>query len=181
MVERSGNQRHRKSSTPPAERRSRMKTRPDEVYADGGVVKEYIYGQPDEVLIFYDEHTHLTIINFSALEWQLGGTVNRITQTKWGHTKLVCELLKVAPDPNDDRYKYEIHPPHSNLPKGIYPVIKANDLTDLDLAIGLIIFGDDKALQRRTKHTGISLDANAKRFFAETATDARAHRHPHNC
>jgi len=47
MVERSGNQRHRKSSTPPAERRSRMKTRPDEVYADGGVVKEYIYGQPE--------------------------------------------------------------------------------------------------------------------------------------
>ncbi len=77
-------------------------------------------------------------------------------------------------------YQFEIHPPYF-VPKNKYPIIKARRLDDLDLAIGLLLSDVNPNLTRRTRHTGIRLDQNAKNFFANTKTDARSHRHPHNC
>jgi len=163
-----------------SERRSRIKTRPDEVYANGSVVREHLYGIPSEVLVRYDPHTHLTITNFGALEWQLPGVINRITLTKSGHTRTICEFEFIAPDQDNNMYQFEIHPPYF-VPKNKYPIIKARCLDDLDLAIGLLLSDVDPNLTGRTRHTGIRLDQNAKTFFANTKTDARSHRHPHNC
>lgn len=180
MVERSHNQRHRISSIPPAERRSRIKTRPDALYANGSVVKEYIYGEPPQVLVKYDPSTHLTISRYSGLEWEVAGMIDRITLTKSHHTRTICEFKFVAPIDGEDMHRFEIHTPHK--PKdGIYPVIRAHSLTDLDLAVGLILSDGDPVLERKVRETGLQLDERSKRFFAETVTDARTHRHPHNC
>lgn len=179
MVERSHNQRHRISSIPPAERRSRIKTRPDALYANGSVVKEYIYGEPPQVLVKYDPSTHLTISRYSGLEPEVTGMINRLTLTKGHHTRLVGEFKRVMPTNGEDMYWFEIHTPHK--PKdGIYPVIRAHSLTDLDLAIGLVLSNGDPVLETRVKETGLQVDDRAKRFFAKTKFESRSHLHPHN-
>lgn len=181
-----------------AERRSRIKTQPDEVYADGGVIREHIYGQAPEVLVTYDLHSHLTITNYSPMEWQVGGTINRITSTKSGHSpRTICEFKLVTPDPDEDMYKFEVH--SGSIHAGVnadrvrdedkktatekreYPIIKAHNLTDLDLAVGLLLSNGDPKLAKKTRHTGIKIDKEARTFFAKARTEARAHRHPHNC
>ncbi len=177
MVERLGNKSRRKPSIPFTERRGRIKTRPDEVYANGNVIREHLYSLPPEVLVIYDPNTYLTITNFGALEWQLHGVINKIILTKSGHTRTICEFEFIAPDQDNDMYQFAIHPTYF-VPKNEYPIIKARSLDDLDLAIGLLLRDRNPNRTRKTRQTGISLDENAKAFFSEAATDARTHRHP---
>lgn len=169
-----------------------MKTHPDEVYANGSIIREHLYGIPPEVLIRYDSSTHLTITNFGALEWQMGGLPNRVTLTKGNHPpRTICEFKLVAPDPGENMYKFEIHPSHNpskegkhrgyHIPKGEYPIIKTRSLVDLDLVIGFFLSNGDDNLAKKARSTGIILDTNVKKFIAYTKTDARSHRHPHNC
>lgn len=120
-----------------------------------------------------DDLSHFTVKSYTAFEWGMESTIDRLTLTKAGHTSLVCEFERVA-DP-DENYRYTVH-----SPEGLVGYMWGRSLYEFDLAIAQVFNSSDPVLNARITETRMGMDERVRDFLKGEEKDARTHKKAHS-
>lgn len=155
-----------------------------ETYANGRVKVVHPHDLDREVHVVFDDHSQFVVRNFTQFEGGLEGEINKVELRKYGHHRLICELVRTgtrntqtrAGQKEDIQYVYEVHSPH-----GLVGTMTTASLQNLDLAFAGLFVTDNRSFRRKVGTSKFTPDESVKAFIQITNTAARAHRNNPSC